>query len=182
MATPGEARGPGSVQAEQEAYEQRAYPASEISFQATLNAQKAWTKLKGNKGKNKAGHWTLAGPSQANYPSVLTFSGAEYTASGRVTGLAIDPNCSQSKCRVWMGAAGGGVWRTNNAPPGNGASWTFLSDSFGTNAIGTLIYDAENDPLYAGTGESHASGDRRPASVSGSRPTAAIPGRTFRRW
>ena len=158
-ATPGEARGPGSVQAEQEAYEQRAYPASEISFQATVNAQKAWTKLKGNKGKNKAGQWTLAGPSQANYPAVLTFSGADYTTSGRVTALAIDPNCSQSKCRVWMGAAGGGVWRTNNGLSGNGASWEFLSGSFGTNAIGTLIYDAENDTLYAGTGESHASGD-----------------------
>ena len=34
-----------------------------------------------------------------------------------------------------------------------------MSDSFGTNAIGTLTYDPANDTLYAGTGEPNASGD-----------------------
>ena len=34
-----------------------------------------------------------------------------------------------------------------------------MSDSFGTNAIGRLTYDAANNTLYAGTGEPHASGD-----------------------
>jgi hypothetical protein len=34
-----------------------------------------------------------------------------------------------------------------------------VSDSFGTNAIGALTYDAANNTLYAGTGESNASGD-----------------------
>jgi hypothetical protein len=131
-----------------------AYPASDIPLQATSNALKAWKQLKG---KNTPGQWSLAGPSTASYPDVLTFSGASYAASGRVTGLAIDPSCSQSKCRVWVAAAGGGVWRTNNGLAGDGASWTFVSGSFGTNAIGTLIYD--HGVLYAGTGESHASGD-----------------------
>ena len=37
--------------------------------------------------------------------------------------------------------------------------WKFLSDSFGTNAIGTLVYDAKSNTLYAGTGEPNASGD-----------------------
>ncbi|HEY6042140.1 MAG TPA: exo-alpha-sialidase, partial [Anaerolineae bacterium] len=37
--------------------------------------------------------------------------------------------------------------------------WTFLSGGFATNAIGTLTYDAAHNTLYAGTGESHASGD-----------------------
>ena len=80
-----------------------------------------------------------------------------YTASGRVTALALDPGCSQSKCTVWVGAAGGGIWRTDNALSGSGASWTFLSDSFGTNAIGALTY--AGGVLYAGTGEPNASGD-----------------------
>jgi hypothetical protein len=142
-----------------EAYANRAYPAADIPFSATLNAQNAWKNVKSQKGKNKAGVWTLAGPSAANYPDVLTYSGANYTASGRVTALAIDPNCSQAKCRVWVGAAGGGVWRTDNALSGNGTSWTFVSGSFGTNAIGTLTYDAPNGALYAGTGEPNASGD-----------------------
>jgi hypothetical protein len=41
----------------------------------------------------------------------------------------------------------------------NGPSWTFLSDSFATNAIGTLTYDAASNTLYAGTGEANASAD-----------------------
>ena len=102
------------------------------------------------------GAW-LAGPSTANFP-ILTFSGAAYTTSGRVTALAIDPVCS-NKCTVWVGAAGGGVWRTDNALSGSGANWTFVSGSFATNAIGTLTYDSSTGTLYAGTGEPNASGD-----------------------
>src|SRR3989441_462589 len=78
-------------------------------------------------------------------------------ASSRITALAIDPNCSQAKCRLWVAAAGGGIWRTDNALAGGGASWTFVSNSFATNAIGTLTY--ANGVLYAGTGEPNASGD-----------------------
>src|SRR3954447_170095 len=140
----------------------RAYPAAAVPFQLTANAQKAWAQFKGRangRGKNSAGNWTLAGPSNANMPGVLTFSGADYTTSGRITALAIDPSCSQSKCRAWAAAAGGGVWRTNNALSGNGTGWTFVSGSFATNAIGTLTYDAASDTLFAGTGEPNASGD-----------------------
>ncbi len=152
-----EAAEEGPAGAAEAAYAARAYPAAEIPFSATLNAQKSWAKLQSQKGKNTAGQWTLAGPSKANYPDVLTFSGASYTTSGRVTALAIDPNCSQSKCRAWVGAAGGGIWATDNALSGNGANWTFVSGSFGTNAIGTLTY--AGGALYAGTGEPNASGD-----------------------
>src|SRR5262249_44164774 len=105
------------------------------------------------------GSWTLAGPSTANFPGVLTFSGADYTTSGRITALAIDPACNSSKCTVWAAAAGGGVWRTDNALSGSGVNWTFVSGSFATNAIGTLTFDAANNTLYAGTGEPNASGD-----------------------
>jgi hypothetical protein len=159
VAKGGEAEGEDPAAAAEEAYAARAYPADEIPFSATENSIQAWNSLKGqsNKGKNSPGNWTLAGPSTANYPDVLTFSGAAYTASGRVTALAIDPNCSQSKCRAWVGAAGGGIWRTNNALSGSGAGWTFQSGSFGTNAIGTLTY--AGGVLYAGTGEPNASGD-----------------------
>jgi hypothetical protein len=145
--------------AAEQAYAARAYPADEIPFALTANAQRAWAQLKGKsaRGKNAPGQWTLAGPSTANYPGVLTFSGADYTTSGRITALAIDPACSQSRCRVWAGAAGGGVWRTDNALAGNGTSWTFVSGAFGTNAIGALTY--ANGVLYAGTGEPNASGD-----------------------
>ena len=67
--------------------------------------------------------------------------------------------CSNTRCTVWVGAAGGGVWRTDNALSGSGANWTFVSGSFATNAIGTLTYDSSTGTLYAGTGEPNASGD-----------------------
>src|SRR5215216_4073501 len=138
---------------------ERAYPADEIPFSATLNAQAAFNQIKAKgvgKGKNVPGQWTLAGPSSANYPGVLTFSGADYTTSGRITALAIAPGCSSKGCRLWVGAAGGGIWRTDNALSGSGANWTFVSGSFATNAIGTLLVDpsdASGNTVYAGTGE-----------------------------
>ena len=105
-------------------YANRAYPATDIPFSLTVSAKNAWAKIKSQAKKNAVGTWTLAGPSTANFPAILTFSGAAYTTSGRVTALAIDPACSQSKCTVWLGAAGGGIWRTDNALSGNGATWT----------------------------------------------------------
>src|SRR5207247_10131395 len=99
-------------------YANNAYPANNIPFQLTLNAQRAWAAVKARgagHGRSQPDQWSLAGPSHADYPGVLTFSGADYTTSGRVTALAADPNCSQSHCRVWVGAAGGGIWRTDNA-------------------------------------------------------------------
>ena len=157
---PGAAENPHA--AEEEAYRNRAYPAPYIPLQLTLKAHQAWTNIKAHgvgKGKASPTEWTLAGPSTANFPDILTFSGAAYTTSGRITALAIAPNCNPNGCRLWAAAAGGGVWRTDNALSGNGASWTFLSSSFSTNAIGTLTYDAATKTLYAGTGEANASAD-----------------------
>src|SRR6266487_6990905 len=105
-----------------------------------------------------SGTWNLIGPSTGNVPDILTFSGAPTTYSGRITALAIDPTCNGTTCRLWVAAAGGGIWRTNNALAGS-PTWTFVSSSFGTNAIGTLTYDAAHTTLYAGTGEPNSSGD-----------------------
>src|SRR5207248_6727123 len=111
------------------------------------------------RGVNLLAGWSLAGPSTANDPDVLTFSGAPYTTSGRVTALAVDPSCSTRRCRAWAAAAGGGVWRTDKALAGSGVNWTFVSGDFATSAIGTLTYDAAHNTLYAGTGEPNSSGD-----------------------
>jgi hypothetical protein len=154
----GNEKGPTS-EAEAE-YLERAYPADEIPLNATLNAQAAFNQIKAKgpgKGKNVPGQWTMIGPSTANYPGVLTFSSADYTTSGRITALAIAPGCSSNGCTLWVGAAGGGIWRTDNALAGSGANWKFISGGFATNAIGTLTYT--NGVLYAGTGEPNASGD-----------------------
>ncbi|HEY3179007.1 MAG TPA: exo-alpha-sialidase [Casimicrobiaceae bacterium] len=150
----------GPLLAAEEAYANRAYPAADIPMTLTLNAQAAFDDIKGRgvgRGKNVPGQWTLIGPSTANFPAILTFSGADYTTSGRITALAIAPSCGPGKCTLWVAAAGGGVWRTDNALSGQGASWTFVSGSFTSNAIGTLTY--HDGVLYAGTGEPNASGD-----------------------
>ena len=155
-AMPGPETERGPVAAAEENYSHRAYPASDIPFKLTANAQKAWANMMSL--APAPGSWDLAGPSAEYFPDILTFSGTPYTASGRITALAIGPVCTNQTCTLWVAAAGGGVWRTNKAlafPP----TWDFVSGSFATNAIGTLTFDAATDTLYAGTGEPNASGD-----------------------
>ena len=167
---PGLERDRGPLLAAEEAYLKRAYPAREIPFSATLKAHTAFERIKNRTVATTSitspsvaaptAAWTLIGPSRAVVPAILTFNGTQDITSGRITALAIAPGCSPGSCRVWAAAAGGGIWRTDNAlstsPP---PSWTFISDSFATNAIGTLTYDAATGALYAGTGEPNASGD-----------------------
>ena len=113
---PGDRDG-GPLLAAMEDYAHRAYPAKDVPMQATLNAITRFKQVQRmSAGRpSSAGVWQLAGPSKADDPNILTFSGAEYFASGRVTALAIDPSCSNRRCRVCVGAAGGGIWRTDNA-------------------------------------------------------------------
>jgi len=57
---------------------------------------------------------------------------------------------------VYLGAAQGGVWKTTDG----GLTWTPLTDSQQTLAIGSLALDQSNpDIVYAGTGEENFSGD-----------------------
>jgi len=147
--------------AEVEAYALRAYPDTEVPGDATLAARAGWSALSAS--AHSTGSWQLIGPSKATYPQVLTpflFDGAQYVASGRVTAMAIAPTCTNNRCVLYVAAAGGGVWRTDKAL--NGSNWTFVSGSFGINAIGSLLLDpndASGNTVYAGTGEPNASGD-----------------------
>jgi hypothetical protein len=152
---------------EEEKYAARAYPSDVVSFEQTVTSQQTWNAYRENKettGANNRNHpfrWEQIGPIHATMPGLLTFSGAQYRASGRTTAMAITPSCANARCTLWIGAAGGGIWRTDN-PLSPDPSWYFVSGSFGTNAIGTLDSDP-GDPtgmtLYAGTGEPNASGD-----------------------
>ena len=164
-------------------YMHRAYPADEIPLSATANAITSIQQfLQANPpstptptpGKKKRGGkktkipapaiastnypWQEVGPETAFFPSILTFSGASYVTSGRITALAIDPACTVTNCRIWVAAAGGGVWGTTNGLSSS-PTWTFLSGFFLSNAIGTLTYDSAHNTLYAGTGEPNASAD-----------------------
>ena len=149
-----------------EAYLNRAYPADEVPVKATTRAQNGWAALvaaSASTSQAQVGVWKLIGPSQATYPGVLNVlgDGGAYVASGRITALAIAPTCVAGNCKIYVGAAGGGVWST---PDGlsNAPAWTFLSNGFGTNAIGSLKVDknvANGNTIFAGTGEPNVSGD-----------------------
>jgi hypothetical protein len=144
-----------------EAYLQRAYPADEVALADTIAAQNAWAHLKSAGGS--PGTWQLIGPSSGTVPAVLNVLGdsAQYVTSGRVTAMAISPKCGDDECRLYIAAAGGGVWRTKDALDDN-PDWKFVSGSFGTNAMGSLVIDptdASGRTLYAGTGEPNVSVD-----------------------
>src|SRR5881275_3138944 len=166
MALPGPEREGGPTTAAEEEYAKRAYPAAYIPFELTRNAHVAWSDVRARalaRVTQPLGQWTLIGPRSANDPDVLTFSGAPYTTSGRITAFALAPNCSQDQCTLYLAAAGGGIWKTNHAlDTSSSQTWHFISESFATNAIGTLVIDP-TDPtgktLYAGTGEANASAD-----------------------
>ncbi len=67
-----------------------------------------------------------------------------------VTGVPSQPNT------FYMGAAGGGVWRTVDA----GQRWTPILDDAGTGSIGAVAVSASNpDVIYVGTGEGALRGD-----------------------
>src|SRR5205823_11548591 len=109
-------------------------------------------------GKTSTSSWFSLGPKNAIYPAFLNRHGSQYVTSGRITALAIAPNCTLNACTLWVGAAGGGIWRTDKAL--GGANWVNVSDGFfASGAIGALTYDAADNSLYAGTGEDAAAGD-----------------------
>src|SRR5437588_4825951 len=108
--------------------------------------------------KTSTSSWFSLGPKNAIYPAFLNRHGSQYVTSGRITALAIAPNCTLNTCTLWVGAAGGGIWRTDKAL--GGANWVNVSDGFfASGAIGALTYDAAHNTLYAGTGEDAAAGD-----------------------
>ena len=90
-----------------------------------------------------------------------TQTGPATLESGRVTALAIDPNCDSTECRLWVAAAGGGIWRTENALDAK-PDWTAVDNGLPTNAFGSLFVDPNDstgNTIYAGSGEPNGSGD-----------------------
>lgn len=155
--------------ADAEAFEALAYPDTDVPLERLEAARASAARLGGKSfptGKGAPGTWVTIGPSNALYPATMFrnsfgYVPNDYVAGGRATALAIDPNCGPGNCRLWVFAAGGGVWRTKNALTGQ-PSWQFLSGGFGMNSGSAITIDP-NDPngntLYAGTGEANASGD-----------------------
>src|SRR3954454_7650714 len=103
------------------------------------------------------------GPFVPRVPREVTYTGAPTTNSGRVTALAVDPNCGRPgrACRAWMAAAGGGIWRTDDALAAS-VAWTASPAGLTTGAFGSLVVDPTDrtgNTLYAGSGEPNGSSD-----------------------
>ena len=134
-------------------YHQRAFPLKRIPPGVRLKALQQLNRMSAAAeqallitGANSSSSWTLIGP-QPTIPNLnFSFDGAP-TVSGRVTALAVDPT---NPSIVYLGAAEGGVWKTTNG----GTSWTPLTDTQVSLAVGSIAIDPSNHTtVYVGTGE-----------------------------
>ena len=154
-------RGEETGGADAEAYTDRAYPGDEIGIAQIQGALAANDKIK-KRGAKVSKKWDFIGPDTLNVDRLGTQSFIKPTQwSGRVTALAVDPKCKPQACTLYVGAAGGGLWRSTNALASN-PSWQQISDGIPTNAIGSIAVDpndATGKTIYVGTGEGNASGD-----------------------
>ena len=105
-----------------------------------VNAGTRWPPQLGKSNKGKQGR-AVDRTESANYPGVLS-SRAALTTQRRVASpawrLTLELLAGELPC---LGAAGGGVWRTDNATCRAARTWDFVSGVFDTNAIGTLVVD-----------------------------------------
>jgi photosystem II stability/assembly factor-like uncharacterized protein len=99
-------------------------------------------------------------PEDENKPrepmSTATFNGLRLRSigpaftSGRVVGLAVDPN---NPSHYFVAAASGGVWKTLNA----GTTWIPVFDREGSYSIGCIVLDPKNPlTVWVGTGENNS--------------------------
>ena len=148
--------------ADAEAYANRAYPQNAIAFQQTLGAITAAKRLK-SRGASYPSKWVDVGPDTMQVAQLGTQHWGRPTQwSGRVSAMAVDTrHCSASACKLYIGAAGGGVWRTNNALAER-PNWKELSTGMDSQAIGSILIDpndATGNTIYVGTGEPNGSSD-----------------------
>ena len=136
----------------------QAYPGAPNSLAVARAASGKYWVYRGvaYRGQQAAGAaWVSLGPNST------TARGASGTGnfSGRIAALAISPTCEvNGPCRMWAGAAGGGVWRTDDAMHPTDPQWRWIGQGLGTNSIGALTVDpnaAGGDTIYVGTGETN---------------------------
>jgi hypothetical protein len=206
----GEAERTGADNPAAEQVDSRAYPRSYVDDEMAKKGRKSFdakaqapsrSAFSSQQAYNAAvaaapGAWQALGPVTPNVPGEPsqfydydTQSGPTTQESGRVTALAIDPNCGKASapsgapCRLWVAAAGGGIWRTNDALAAK-PSWIAPPDSLPTNAFGSLVIDPNNatgNTLYAGSGEPNGSGDSEAGlglfkSTNGGQSWSLVPG------
>ena len=128
--------------------------------------------------------WTDAGPSPVHNgggafggPNIADGydGGINQDVSGRMVAIAADPT---DPLTYYVGAAGGGVWKTTDG----GKSYLPLTDFLGNTAMGSItIAPSNHNIIYAGTGEPNFAGDSRYGigllkSTNGGATWSVIPG------
>ncbi len=87
-----------------------------------------------------AQNWAELGPAPIRDPSAMNWT-------GRMSSVAASPT---NPSLYYAGGADAGLWRSTDA----GASWTPLSNSWVTTAVGCIAIDPTNEQvIYVGTGE-----------------------------
>jgi hypothetical protein len=167
---------------EQERYDDRAFPSDQISSTRREQALSAFVEVSRRQHGKRHG-WEEVGPFTPRVAAEATYTGRATDNSGRVTALAISPRCEKNDCTLLVGAAGGGIWRTDDALDAS-PDWQSVNDGIPSNAIGSLIFDptdASGRTLYAGTGEPNGSSDSEAGvglfrSTDGGRSWSLVPG------
>ncbi len=171
-------RGEGPNSPAAQAVADRAYPRTYVDDRLAIQTRKSFNRLpaeperesfRGRVAYRQAvatdADWVELGPFHPNVPAEPsqffdpdTLTGPTAQETGRLTDLVIDPACAPGNCRMWAAAAGGGIWRTNDALAAN-VVWIAPPDNLPTTAFGSLYFDAPRNILYAGSGEPNGSSD-----------------------
>lgn len=156
---------------------EHATPGDHIPFAAVNAARAGW---RGVKAQSQAASrnafishfWTPLGPDTGvglfnQYRDRSVYNSGTANFGGRTIAAEIDPGCVAGNCRLWIGNANGGVWRTNDALAAEPV-WKFVSPSFDHQNVAALALDpndASSNTLWAGTGEPNACGSGCTAGV-----------------
>jgi hypothetical protein len=121
-------------------YENRAYPLDAIDYSQTLGAIAAGKRPRPRLevaealGAGRGGTVNVGG-------SVRRASCAPRGVSGRISAIAVDyKRCDAASCALFVGAAGGGVWRTDDALAPT-PHWQEMNDRLDSLSIGSLLID-----------------------------------------
>ena len=149
----------------QQSYADLAYPHQSVGaaqLEGALAAMRNHDKDDDKDRGHGVGKWKEVGPFTLDVAQEATQNNGQPTQwSGRMTAIAIDPKCDEYHCRLYIGAAGGGVWRTDNALSRR-PHWKPLDRGLPTTSVGSLLVDPTDKSgktLYLGTGEPSGSSD-----------------------
>src|SRR3954447_578591 len=125
-ATPSIASNEGPRSLEMEKLETRVVPGQGLPLTAAAVGRSTHERIKGfnDEDSDRGKPWKSIGPQAAVFPVATSRTNFPYVTSGRITALAIDPRCNvgvaresrddaDEGCRLYVGAAGGGVWLTD---------------------------------------------------------------------